>query len=151
MQIRQGTFFLYTEINTLRLLRNTSHTKTTTQQYDSLGELTGETTTEETVQEESIPTSTGDDYAGIVEGIFGDYQAGVGSSEFGLPSGPSFIPDLPSVQTCQTMSIDVFGHQWTFPTVDQCSKLEIMKDILEWFVYIMTGFAIVTISMRGTN
>jgi len=129
----------------------TTHTKTTQQEYSPTGELTSENVQEETIAEETMPTSTGDDYAGTVEGIFGDYLTGAGSSDFGLGTGPAFIPDLPTPQSCQTMSIDVFGHQWTFPTTDQCTKLEVMKDILEWFVYIMTGFAVVTISLRGTN
>lgn len=57
---------------------------------------------------------------------------------------------LPSVSSCQSLSTSFFGHPFTFPDSSQCAKLEQVKTMLSWLVYVLTFYSI-TMIILGSN
>ncbi|MDT8385159.1 MAG: hypothetical protein RRB22_12165 [Gammaproteobacteria bacterium] len=64
-------------------------------------------------------------------------------------AAPSWSPPIPNgTTTCQTIPMSYAGFNYTFPSVDQCSKLNQLKTIIAWFLYILTGLFIFQIAVR---
>lgn len=51
--------------------------------------------------------------------------------------GPNFLPQLPGGQ-CQSLTMNVLGNTWTFPSPQGCIWLGQFKEVLAWLFYVIT-------------
>lgn len=88
--------------------------------------------------------------------MFNDQFSGIGFDEYiaGLSDDPGFteldidpLQNFPAGGGCQTLTITFFGKTITIPSADGCSRLHQVKELLSWFVYIMTVYTLVMIAL----
>jgi len=82
---------------------------------------------------------------GLLDGIGGEGEGG------GVATGGGsidFDPGLPSSASCQSITTSIFGHTFTFPGTDGCTKLGKWRDIMGWFFYILTALYLVSLATR---
>jgi hypothetical protein len=67
-------------------------------------------------------------------------------TDIGDPDNPlGFLPDLPAYSSnCQNITASFFGRELVFPGDAGCQRLDTMKILIGWFLYMLTAYSIVS-------
>lgn len=98
---------------------------------------------------ETVPDPPADDaYNSAWDAPFQQVEDEISNTDLpGLPD-PSFNIPIPGGGACQSITMGVFGVSWTVPGPTGCALLADVKNILGWFLYVLTVIYLVGLFFR---
>ena len=103
------------------------------------------------IDETGTPTGTDNMYDSVLSGTGLDgLSDGIAGGEIIPQTTINPYSMLPNYSACQTISIDVLGNAWVFPSASGCARLQQFKNITAWVFYVLTTITVFMIVM-GAN
>lgn len=75
-------------------------------------------------------------------------EDGMDSSMGIAGSGIDPTSAMPGYASCDQINASLFGHDFTWPSADGCSKMESVKTLIAWFLYALTALYLFRLATR---
>ena len=107
---------------------------------------TGSGAVEESIEYPDVPAEEPDKYSSMLEGIYDELVAGMGTDEVGEPGFTNPL-EMPASSGCVQLPISIGPYQTTFPGPDGCSRFATLRGYIEWALYIITAMSVINIAL----